>query len=271
MRIKITILLILNSILTFSQIDLKKELMNFDVLKIKDLRIISTDTAISKNEKMFITHFNDHNVKSGFIIWENRNQAFKPLWFQLDSSDFPPHTFTYIDFNQDGKLDFLILSGREDYFNTRAYINNSTNHFSLENFELKYENRNCYSSLVDINNDGICEILDSGISGDEHKESKQFFYTEKQKTELENKYDSITKIHCNNFTYNLPEYFKIINSFISNKIIIFQFINGKFLDNTKNYKHYIEWRIHFLTELKNDPRNDKKLIDDIITYLNNKI
>ena len=255
------------------QVDVEKELLHFDSLKVNSIKVLSTDTIASKPSPLFVTHFQYNDSFQGFIIWENKTSLFKPIWFQLDSSSFPPHTFSYADFNNDGKMDLLILSGEEDEYLTEAYINYSTdNHYSRNNFVSKYKNNNDYSTIIDINQDGKPEILDSGHKGDEHNESLEVFLTTSQEEELKEKYDTATKNkNFNNFTYGVPEKSGIYNSFITEKVKIFEFTNDHFVDNTNQYKEHIKWRIKILTELKSDSRNNIKQIDKVITYLTDKI
>jgi len=45
---------------------------------------------------------------SGIIILNQKKSANKILWHYFDPSDFPPHTFSFIDFNGDGKKDLYM-------------------------------------------------------------------------------------------------------------------------------------------------------------------
>lgn len=267
----LTLLLSL-SILSFSQIDLKNELLNSKFIKTDWISLEKTDTISESNKTLFLTHFQyGQNRFWGYAIWKEVKNKFNLLWFQLDSSSYPPHTFSYIDFNGDDKIDLLLLAGEDDEYFTSVFINNTKKRYSPDNYLLKYNNEHNYSTVLDIDKDGRPEILDSEFSLDQ-LESPIFYLTPEQKQELSDIYDSMTQNKSyHNFTYGVPGSYKIYNMFLEDQIVIKQYIINNFIDNTSLFKDHINWRIKFLTDLKKDPRNDKKQIDNLIEYLISKL
>jgi hypothetical protein len=269
--ITFTLLLIVSQ-LSFSQIDLKKELLNSKIIKTDWISLEKTDTISELNETLYLTHFQYGQYRDwGYAIWQDIKNTFNLLWLQLDSSDYPPHTFSCVDFNSDNKMDLLLLAGEDEEFYTRVFINYSKEYYSHDNFVLKYYNDYVYSSILDIDQDGKPEILDSGINPI-YRDSSIFYLTSEQEKELSNIYDSMTQSNnFNNFTYGVPGSYKIYNMFLEDEIVIYQFINNNFIDNTRLFKDHIIWRIKFLTDLKKDPRNDSKHIDALIEYFKIKL
>jgi len=267
-----------------SQTKLLYELSHLEKEKFNNISVIKTDTVEENNKYLFFTHFTcisgDDSSFYYTVVWKNDNRMFKLLWYGARSYGFEdyPHTFSYIDFNQDGKTDLLLLSGLETYFHTRAYLNCSADTFSENSFKLIFETYNNYSVLSDINDDGKPELINLSEKKFEETDPTTYqpvHYTDALKKRLCNKYDSITKNKkfCN-FKYGYeknPESYKEINSFVTDKITISEYNNGSIIDNTGKYEEYIKWRINFLIELKNDERNSKKMLDETIIYLKSKI
>lgn len=271
MKSALTVIFIVISQIAFSQIDLKRELLNSDQIKTNWISLSETDSIFQSNEFLYLTRFQyGPNRYRGYAIWQNRENNFNLIWFQLDSSDYPPHTFSYVDFNGDKKADLLELAGGDEEFFTNVYVNNSKETYAPDNFILMYTNHHVYSTILDIDNDGKPEILDSESLP--QYDSPFFYITQDQKKELSDKYDSMTKNNgYKNFTYGVPGSYKFHNLFLQDSIIIHQFVMDRFIDNTKIFKDHLSWRIKFLNQLKYDPRNDSKYIDNLIKYLKIKL
>lgn len=257
--------------LSYSQADIKDELLKSSYIKANWISLIDTDTISQSGDSLYLTRFLYGTYKfRGYAIWENKENAINLLWSQLDSSDFPPHTFSYVDFNDDKKMDLRLLAGEDEEFFTRVYINQTKKTYSLNNFVLKYSNDNVYSTILDIDNDGTIEILDSKNNSDLN-ESPNIFLTPNQEKELSKVYYSMSRENAiYNFSYGVPGSYKFYNMFLMDSIRIHQYIKGRFIDNTRTFSDHLSWRIKFLTQLKNDPRNDSKYINNLIKYLKTK-
>jgi hypothetical protein len=248
--------------------DLVNSLSNSSIIGSSTNRVLSTDTI---SDNLFLTQYISENRFLGTVIWTIENGDFNPIWQEKDSSDFPPHTFSFVDFNNDGRKDLTVLFGQEDVYGTEVYLNQSAKTFSKDNFKRAYQNWNDYLVIVDIDGDGVPELLDSGYKGTEHVEGPEYFLTDEVRKRVHQKYDEIAQVKgANNFHFNMPNHFKVFNSFLLDSIKIIGFEKGSFADKTCRYQDYIDWRIAILKEMKSDSRNDSKRIEDLISYLEKK-
>ncbi|WP_242920930.1 FG-GAP repeat domain-containing protein [Pontibacter liquoris] len=248
--------------------DLVNSLSNSSLIGSKTNKVLSTDTI---SDNLYLTQYISGNRFLGTVIWTIENGDFNPLWQEKDSSDFPPHTFSFVDFNNDGRKDLTVLFGQEDVYGTDVYLNQSAKTYSKDNFKLAYQNWNDYLVIVDIDGDGVPELLDSGYEGTEHVEGPEFFLTDEVRERIHQKYDEIAHVKgANNFHFNMPNHFKVFNSFLLDSIKVVGFENGEFVDKTCRYQDYLDWRIAILKQMKSDGRNDSKRIEGLINYLEKK-
>ncbi|MFD2515434.1 FG-GAP repeat domain-containing protein [Pontibacter locisalis] len=248
--------------------NLESSLSNSAVIGSSTNKILSTDTI---RDNLFLSQYVSENRYLGTVIWTKENETFNPIWQDKDSSDFPPHTFSFVDFDRDGRKDLTLYFGQEEVYGTEVYLNQSSKDYRKENFKLAYQNWNDYSVIVDIDGDGVPELLDSGYEGTEHVEGPEFFLTDDVREQVHQKYDQIARVEgANNFTFNMPNYFKVFNSFVMDSIKVFAYDNGRFTDKTCMYTDYLDWRIGILKQMGTDNRNDSKRINELISYLEKK-
>ncbi|GHA78567.1 FG-GAP repeat domain-containing protein [Pontibacter akesuensis] len=227
-------------------------------------QIVSTDTI---SDNLYLTRYIGDNRFLGTVIWTMVRGRFNPIWQLKDSSDFPPHTYSFVDYNSDGKKDVTILSGQEDVFSTDVYLNKSTTTYSTDNFESVHRNWNNYSVIVDLDGDGVPELLDSGNEQVEPEERPEFFLSDDVKSEIDRKYVEIAQVKgANNFHFNMPQRFRVSNSFLMDSIKVMGCEDEKFIDKTCNYQDYLDWRIGILEQLEKDSRNDTKYVNALISY-----
>lgn len=248
--------------------NLLQSLSNSSVVGSASNKILSTDTI---SENLFLTQYVSENRFLGTLIWTKERGKFNPIWQLKDSSDFPPHTFSFVDYNNDGRKDLTLLFGQEDVYGTDVYLNEASKTFSKDNFKLVHQNWNDYSVIVDLDGDGLPELLDSGNEQTEQVETPKFFLSDEVRKEVERKYDKIAQVKgANNFHFSMPNHFRVFNSFLMDSIKVMGFENGHFTDKTCRYNEYLDWRISLLKQMDKDSRNDKKTINGLISYLEKK-
>jgi hypothetical protein len=82
------------------------------------------------------------------------------LWIYLHHGDFPPHEIRWADFDGDRAPDLFFHAGFEDVATTQVYVNRvASNAFGVSQFALAYENREVYAIVLDLDADGVAELL----------------------------------------------------------------------------------------------------------------
>ncbi|WP_139957794.1 hypothetical protein [Flavicella sediminum] len=186
---------------------------------------------------------------SGLIIINNSNN--KLIWEYFDPSDFPPHTFSFIDFDNDNDKDLYMYSGFEDVFVTSLFINQIESE-KKPKFKEIYNNHLSYCSIVDIDNDGFPEIINT-ISQFENEDVYLFFEIDKKTESIINKeYDRIVgKFDKYNEDYNMPKAYKNFAINLLSETNILKVVNGQISDVTNEFHQHKEFRRNTLDSLKN--------------------
>jgi hypothetical protein len=82
------------------------------------------------------------------------------LWIHLHHGDFPPHEIRWADFDGDRAPDLFFHAGFEDVATTQVYLNRvASSSFGVSQFALAYENREVYAIVLDLDADGVAELL----------------------------------------------------------------------------------------------------------------
>lgn len=104
---------------------------------------------------------------TALLLW--REEPVEVVARVRHDGDFRPHGVLWTDLDGDGRSDLWFLAGEEEVFETYAYLNRIGDAAGpREALVPAYRNLNDYSTLLDVDGDGIAEILDSGHAGDEH-------------------------------------------------------------------------------------------------------
>ena len=222
------------------------------------------------------------------LFWhlEEDNQ-FQPLWYIQDNSDFPPHTFAYLDFNGDAKKDLLVLGGFEDVSYSKIFLQKRLATFDQDNFQRAYINHNEYISLFDFEGDGEPSILEIVYPENYDKEKEldrqmnyfgldyveDFPLNDPIKATMRAEYARLAIVQgSKNFTYNLPEAYPIWNLRIESPIRILQFEGDEVVDVTTDFPEHLEWRLAILAQIQaeyvrlNNKENPK--IQELTHYFN---
>jgi hypothetical protein len=209
------------------------------------------------------------------MVLNSQNNAL--IWYYLCDGDFPIHEPDWIDFNQDGRKDLFFFIGFEDVFQTHIFISNiNGNSYSPDNFISLYENKNDYSLVVDLDADGIPEILDSGYQEEDHYGKNPCHFSEPAYAPdfRQSLKDEFTKICLKSkvgfFQYGSEDLYSDL--FIFDPIIIYRFTKNRLTDVTGKYAKHLKWRIKILRKYyKNTDQNCKEIITNLIRYLKHKI
>lgn len=251
-------------------ITVKYEFNNTKITPIQD-HVWSTYSYTSKEK----------NGAYGFIYVLWNQVTSKAVWALDWSGDFQPHSLSWMDFDGDGKKDLFFFAGFEDVFSTHIYLwNIKTPKFDTKNFIKVYSNWNDYSVVLDFENDGHQEILDSGYTGNEHVDiscGQDEFETPLIPPEVKNKmineYRKLTgSLNKINFNYNLPEIYPVWAIGIFDPFRIFRIVNGKLIDVSHNYSNHLQWRRGILNHIRKVNKEPcSQIVDKAIKHIDKLI
>lgn len=243
--------------------------------KYSKLKIHNIDTSSFKPYKIIELTLFDYSENarpnnyqgSGVIIIDESAKYNKYVWSYIDyNSDYPPHTFSFIDFNNDGKKDLFVYAGFEDVFMSELFLNQIS--LNCNNpFKLVYRNSNAYSTLIDINNDGIPEILNPiyKVESEYEEYINEYEYGNNTTDFINVEYDRVVgEFDKYNFDYNMPNYYKGISLKLLNKVSILSIENDTILDVSANYPEHFNFRIEALKSFKNLSNKMRIQIDSLI-------
>lgn len=215
---------------------------------------------------------------SGLALFDKK--TLNLIWNKQFNGDTYPHSYSWFDFNKDGKSDLFFLLGFESVSETYLYISNiKTESFSNKNFILVYENKDAYSSLMDFDKDGFPEILDSGDNdakqlrqscsrGVENSIQEIPRYTEISETSLDSFY-ALPSINAeigeeiiseyqklvghygkSNFDYHMDNYNYYIHMGMFLPVRVIKVIGMKATDISRKFPEHYKWRINIINEIK---------------------
>lgn len=214
-----------------------------------------------------------------YVLWNQvtSNAVWALDWF----GDFQPHSISWLDFNNDGKKDLFFFAGFEDVFSTHIYLwNVKTSKFDAKNFIKAYSNWNDYSVVLDFENDGHQEILDSGYSGNERvdiycgqDEFERPLIPAEVKSKMANEYRKLAgSLDEINFTYNLPEIYPVWAIGIFNPFRIYRIENSKLIDVSHTYLNHLQWRRDMLNDIRKVNKEPcSRLVDKAIKHIDKLI
>lgn len=193
---------------------------------------------------------------SGYLIADDSSPENKVIWFNLIYGDYGPHTFSWIDFDGDGDKDLYHLSGFEDVFASHLFLN-QINTDTDTAFTAVYTNELAYCALVDMDKDGIPEILNQVqiLDPEAPLTSTEWAYELEtaQNRAIAAEYDRIVgTFDESNFNYNMPDHYKKFAIGISAEVNILTVMNGRMTDVSKNYPDHFCFRNDLLGHIK-DP------------------
>ena len=222
----------------------KGKIYNIDSTSFKPYRVISLRSYMNSNKKY-------EYLGSGIMIIDDENSYNKLVWYYFDKSDFPPHTFTFIDFNNDGNKDLYMYSGMEDVYNSKLFINQINNNRKAP-FKLIYENNHSYCPIIDIDKDGTPEVLNTNrIYGNEDI-IPLYEITKENKEKINREYDRIVGGYDKyNFDYNMPKHYKEFLFNISADVNILKVKSDSMIDISLTYPEHFCFRSKIIDSLQN--------------------
>lgn len=233
------------------------------------------------SEYYYETPFASNQWPYGFIhvLWHLNSS--QPIWSMDWGGDFQPHSRAWIDFDGDGQRDLFFFAGFEDVFATHLYLwRVRKNGFRSDALVEVYSNDNDYSVLVDMDNDGRPEILDSGHTGNDHVEYQcgeqewdKPAIPESVRSALATEYRKLAKEFDQfNFNYNMPDAYPVFSISILDPIMIFRIEMSKVVDVTEQYPDHLLWRLNMLLEIrKANSEKCVELVDSTISYVEGRL
>ncbi|NVK83186.1 MAG: VCBS repeat-containing protein [Cytophagia bacterium] len=236
-------------------------------VEIKEIDSISIIPLVAY--RMTIRNKNDTNAGyqgyqgSGILITNPQLQFNKVVWSNMDlMSDFPPHTFYFIDFNGDGEKDLICFSGFEDVFTTELFLNQSKTE-NKKVFKPVFFSDNSYSSIFDFDKDGIPEILNVL---DELEWSPTPGYTIPKSTEalIQEEYDNIIGGYDEyTFRYGMPDVYKEFAIDLMAKVEILRLSGDSMINVSSEFPNHFDFRLKALNSLEIDSEDVKPWIEKL--------
>ena len=148
------------------RLERNEEIQNFNSYVSRDSFYID-DLDNDGSEEIIIQMTNDCEMGAGLAVFDNEGNEITDLWFEDgDNMGNSANGFHFVDLNNDGKKDIIMVSAYNNNYNeTVLYLNNG------EKFEKKViETDHRWNFPVDSNGDGVYEIMTSSSS-----DSKLYF------------------------------------------------------------------------------------------------
>lgn len=204
-------------------------------------------------------------IENGQIILVWGPYSEEPAWMLKESGDFMAHTLRWTDFNGDGEPDLLVMSGEEEYYRTALWLwrgkpmpTDAINPPPLDRNNLKsvYESNNSYATMLDVNKDGVAEILDNGRKGEEETyslcqyDSDGFRVSKKSRTGADAQYLKLAgRFARHNLMYSIFRGDSLDALNILDPIRLLRFDRqGKSYEASLPIDH-LQWRIEFLQNI----------------------
>lgn len=223
--------------------------INIDEIKQKEITVIQVDSNSIKDVTLVLFIFEGEEIEDDIVHNEygwgmalfNTSNPQKMISHHINYTPNPPHTLHWLDFDGDNDLDLYTYTGEEEYFLTQLHMNlkDQVGYDSITNTPI-FTNNETYCALLDVNQDGIPEILDSknqikywNMVEDFEFDSLTYQTLNKEYNRLVGQFDS-----CN-FDYAMPEHYKVFNMILLSKACLLRLKDGKLIDiSTQESKHF---------------------------------
>ena len=142
------------------RLERNEEIQNFDNYVGRDSFYID-DLNNDGSEEIIIQMTNDYELGAGLAVFDNEGNEITDLWFEEgDNQGNSANGFHFIDLNNDGKKDIIMVSNYNDNYNeTVLYLNNGET-FEKKVIDTDYQ----WNFPIDSNGDGNYEIMTSSNS-----------------------------------------------------------------------------------------------------------
>lgn len=232
-----------------------------DTLKSKVGEITMIDSVSFQPYTILRFYFRERNQEqswpygTGYLVADESKPRSKVIWYNLIYGDFGPHTFSWIDFDGDGDKDLFHLIGHEDVFESRLYLNQINSNPSHP-FKMVYDNKIAYCALVDLNKDGVPEILNQLKKPDpeyaENNSELSYQLDEQGRGKVAEEYDRIVgKFDKYNFDYNMQNSYKVFSISIHADVNVLSVSNDAIIDVSDKYREHFCFRADILKNIKN--------------------
>lgn len=242
---------------------LTRDFSGIEPLLNKKVSISKVDSSSYPDYKIFHFEFTSGSYTSiedyGSGIALTKNDSI--VTWNLEYGDNGSHTFNWIDFDNDGDKDLYTFAGEEEYFSSRLYLNDGD---SLKEI---YNNTLCYCPLIDINNDGVPEILNTVNSEViEVDYDSELNLTDNQHSEISNEYDAIVgEFDQYNFNYNMPKFYKLFSMDILSSVAILELADGELKDISMDYPEHYCFRIKLLKSIKTPSKRVEPVLNNLVS------
>ena len=248
-------------------------LYGLDILETKTGEVTKVDSISFSPYKVIHFNFRERSQEqpwpygAGFLIVNESKLGHEVLWHNLIYGDFGPHTFSWIDFDNDGDKDLYYLIGFEDVFESRLFLN-QINTINKLAFKEVYNNDIAYCAIVDFNKDGVPEILNQiqNIDSEDYvlAEAWEYELEEKERIEISKEYDRIIgRFDQCNFDYNMPKNYKDFSISISSDVNILAIVNDTVADVSHNYPEHFCFRKSILQNINNAGEKIKPWLSEL--------
>jgi hypothetical protein len=222
---------------------------------------------------------------NGFLAWKYQSDSsIVPLGYGLLGVE-SVFDFHIMDINNDQKPDVLIRAGGCSYSSGHFFINQMKNEtFSSENFKLVYNSCCYYPMLIDIDNDGVFELIDAGDS-EESMDNSGICHLNMGPLKKE-----IIDYHKNmvlpSDTTYIKKYFSELEEWSNplmtyDKIRILKYVDGDYNNVTTKFQSYLKWRKKVVEQTVQQYETDENYahyrkyatpwLKEIISHLNQQI
>lgn len=210
---------------------------------------------------LYVGYQTDNNLYAGVCILDCENGETRKVWSKAYINEEADHTFSLVDLNSDKKPDILRLSGYDNEFYSELLMSSDSGLFYAASSSRDYW------AVVDLNQDGIPEILDGNSANPHTAEFVNWQYSDSLRAKIQQKYTQVNTVPgARNYTYNMPDYEAIFNTWPGQKVRIRGWVDGGLQDVTSQYPEYIRWRLEVENELMKQNLVYKAISKEVIRY-----
>ncbi len=250
-----------------------------DTLKSKIGEITEIDSISFSPYKVLHFNFRERNQEqpwpygTGYLVVDESNPTNNVIWYNLIYGDFGPHSFSWIDFDNDGDKDLYHFIGFEDVFGSRLFLNQINKNTSVP-FKMIYSNNIAYCAIVDINMDGIPEILNQITKIDEgyadYNPAVRYELEDSDREKIVMEYNKIIGDYDNcNAKYGMPNHYKVFSFSINADINILTVKNDTIVDVSSQYPEHFCFRREILRDINNAGDSIKYWFSELENKYNN--
>lgn len=249
-----------------------------DTLKTKVGKITNVDSVSFSPYKILHFYFREKNQENpwpygaGYLIADDSKQNNKVIWYNLIYGDFGPHSFSWIDFDNDGDKDLYHLIGIEDVSKSLLFLNQIGSKASSP-FKMIFKNKIAYCAVVDLNLDGIPEILNQikkvkqGYA--DFNTALDYELEDSVREKIVNEYNRIVgDFDKCNAKYGMPNHYKEFSFSINSDINILSVNDDTIVNVSAQYPEHFCIRKDILRNINNAGDSIKSWFSELENHYN---